>query len=240
MSSLQDKYTEPTAIKIANKTLGLLLPESLKDAIVGDLREEHFIRASKDFSSANKWVWRQLFITSFYAINSALRSDRFLQYVVLILCLLGLPIIISMVAWLSNMDETSPYIWNQLLEANMHIILFDGYFWSQIPESIIRIEHITMYIHYGSVVWSVIALLIMCVIKRMNPVSAHQIALMGAAAMLLPYLMGWMYINTMLLAPTDIGPILAFMLFNILYMLIPVTYWVLKTANRNIILVSID
>lgn len=240
MSSNTNTQSEPLVLTLTNRLLGMFLPSYSKDALIGDLREEYFQRLTVNRFSANMWIIRQLLVTLATATKSAVVGESFLKGMAIVACLAVAPTLFFMVAWLSNMDQTSPKVWQLLLGANMHAIATYGNFWQQVPEAVSKIDDLHMFIHYWSVAWSGVALLVIGSVRYFKNVSAHQIALMGLIAMATPYMLGWMYINTMVLAPTQIGPIIAFMLFNILYMIVPITRWVVKAANKRETLVSID
>ena len=240
MLSNTTEQQNPVSIKLASALLKKVLPKYSQDALVGDLKEEFFQRKTQSTAGANVWLSRQVLVSLFYAAKRALQSTGLLKIVFLMSCLILGPTLIAMVAWLSNMDETSEAVWQQLLSANMHNIVTYGHFWQQVPEALVGIDHISMFIHNGSVAWSALSLMVIGALMFFRRIHAHQVALLGGLAMLLPYVACWAYINTMMLPPTKIGPIIAFMLFNIMYMLLPLTLMVIKASKSKDLLLEMD
>ena len=240
MYSKQPQQQRSMSLTFASNLLVKVLPSYSKEAMVGDLREEFWQRKQQGTVQANCWLWLQLVRAVFHGLTTALKGQAAMKYLAMAGCLTVVPTLIAMVAWLSNMDNTSDEVWQQLLGANMHNIVTYGHFWQQVPEALGAIDGIQLFIHHWSVAWTLISFGAISAISYLKRCNAHQVMLMGLVAMLLPYALGWMYINTMMLPPNKLGPIIAFMLFNILYMLVPLTVLVNKVAKREELVMEMD
>jgi hypothetical protein len=229
MTNINDKYEVPA---LARFLLQRCLPVYSREGLLGDLNEEHAARATVDPSSATRWYWYQTLRTLLYVMSSVLGSIALLRVLVLALSFLLLPTLISMVAWLSNMNETSPEIMEYLLAGQMHNMLGDSYFWQQQLSAVGHIDF-EMYLNVPSVLWAACCLFVLFYTQKKHPLSAHQIAAFGYGLMLLPYFVGLIYIDSMQLVPTKIGPIIAFMLISIVYLLGPIAYLILQQLNKQ-------
>lgn len=64
-----------TPPKLAEALLEKVLPEQLKEPLLGDLEEEfHHIRITRSEQSCRLWYWRQAFITSFHYANQTQKA----------------------------------------------------------------------------------------------------------------------------------------------------------------------
>ena len=113
----------------------------------------------------------------------------------------------------------------------MHNMLFEGAFWFEQPEAINRIDEFHFLIHPWAAVWVAACLALVAYCRRTRQLTAHQVAATGYTMMVVPYLFGLAIIAYYQPEPRKIGPILAFMLFNIFYMVLPLSYMLLNQIN---------
>lgn len=230
MQQLPSKNHVPA---FASWLLEKCLAPDTRDHLIGDLTEEYAQRAAQDPSSATRWFWTQSFRALYHRGADIAGSVAALKVMVVLSTLFLVPVLFSMMAWLSNMDETAPVLWQLLLEGKMHSMLFEASFWLEQPEALSRVDEVHFLIHPWAAVWVAACLGVVAYCQRTRQLSPHQVAAMGYTLMLLPYLFGLAVIAYYQPEPRKIGPILAFMLFNIFYMVVPLSFMLLKQINGH-------
>ncbi|MFT5674187.1 MAG: hypothetical protein ACI808_000094 [Paraglaciecola sp.] len=224
-------YNHPF-IRLGNGLLKLVLSKRTAENLIGDLEEAFNDRAKTDLKVAKRWYAKQLVLTFISSISDRVKSDSSLNLGMLGMALIILPVIFCMVAWLSNMDETSPAVWQLLLDGQLHQIVFFAEFWSVQPQALPSVD-VPMFIGYNSILWAALCLVLIVKIESRPASSVHLVAGLGMTAMLLPYLAGLAFIQIAEPIPTQVGPILAFMLLNVFYLLLPISFLVNKKHKQN-------
>jgi hypothetical protein len=219
-------------VRFGNRILSLVLKKRTAENLLGDLQETFNDKSKSDPNAANWWYAKQFSLTFIAGICDRLKSDRSVNLMMLGVTVAIVPIIFCMVAWLSNMDETTPVVWQLLLEGKMHQIVFFREFWSVQPEALPSVE-VSMFLGYKSIFWAVLCLVLINRIASRPASSVRLIAFIGMTAMLLPYLLGLAFIHIYQPIPTQVGPILAFMLLNVFYLLLPVSFLVNKKYRQH-------
>lgn len=232
MANVNPKTDRTKFVRLGNRLLSLVLKKRIAENLLGDLEETFNDKSKTDLKAAKWWYTKQFLLTFVSSISGRLKSDRTVNLMMLGLAVVIVPIIFCMVAWLSNMDETTPVVWQLLLEGKMHQIVFFAEFWSVQFDALPSVE-ISMFIGYKSIFWAVFCLALINRIAS-NPASTVRIiAFMGMIAMILPYLLGMAFIQIYQPIPTQVGPILAFMLLNVFYLLLPVSFLVNKKYRQQ-------
>ena len=219
-------------IRLGNGLLKLVLRKRTAENLIGDLEEAFNDRAETDLKTAKRWYAKQLVLTFISSISDRVKSDRMLNLSMLGMAVVILPVIFCLVAWLSNMDETTPAIWQLLLDGQLHQIVFFAEFWSVQPQALPSVD-VPMFIAYKSILWAALSLMLIFKISSRPGSSVRLVAGLGMAAMLLPYLAGLALIQIAQPIPTQVGPILAFMLLNVFYLLLPISFLVNKKYKQN-------
>ena len=158
-------------------------------------------------------------------------SPQGLSVILIVATCLILPMLVGLVAWLSNMDETTPQLWQMVLAGEMHKPLFVGDYWQALPEALSRVDDIWMFINYPSLAWTFAAMGLVVLVARKTE-SLRAASALGVSLMLVPYCFAIWYLDMAQLPPKKIGPILAFTLFNVFYMLPVMTLW-LKSQSAK-------
>jgi len=212
--------------------LARLYGQGLGEALVGDMQEEYSQRKKEHAGRASAWLASQYSRTLMSGVMRACASPTGLFRIMCLLTLIGLPLLLGSVAWLSNMDETTPQLWQMVLAGEMHKTLFVAEYWQAQGESFARIDDLYMFINVNSLLWCALIMGAIVYLDKKKGCSLTSISLFSLAAMLVPYIAGLVFIDMAQLPPKKVGPVIAFMLFNIMYLLPLTTLWLHKKANQ--------
>jgi hypothetical protein len=219
-------------MSLGNGLLKLVLTKRTAENIIGDLEEAFNDRSETDLKVAKRWYLRQFVVTFISSISNRVKSDGSLNLSMLGMAVIILPVIFCLLAWLSNMGETTPVILQFLTDGQLHQIVFFAEFWSVQPQALLSVE-IPIFIGYNSILWAALCLVLIGKIATKRTSSVRLVAGLGMATMLLPYLAGLAFIQIAEPVPTQVGPILVFMLLNIFYLLLPISFLVNKKYKQN-------
>jgi hypothetical protein len=227
-NSKNKPVSPPTA---ATKLLLWCVPKSAVEYILGDLEEEFYVRAKHNIIAAKYWFWQQSMYSSGIYLKHNAASLDFLKKLTVLFSLCLFFVILQLIIWLNfsdSLENFSPHFWDTLVSGYIHMAVFESAFW---PHSIGSWQEINgwSFLLDGSAM--VLTLLSGCLFTFLNQrrnFLAHQIFLFGCGAMVIPYIFGIGYLNAFSLPALMVGPILSTMLCNVLYLLLPVAYLVLR------------
>lgn len=219
--------------KTAQGMLSCFVPASLKPHLLGDLEEEFQKRARQDAKLAANWYWKQAVKTSSHYLTQYLASSDCLRKLTILIAVLLFPSLIIMVSWLSNMDNASDSIWNNLLQGKVHSFLLSGEVIENGTSKLFQCFDLDMYFHVPAVFWALFSFLVLFVRNRVKPFSAHQAAGWGFTLMLMPYVFGLIYIDIMQPAPRQVGPTIAFMTISIIYIVLPLAWFIVRKTKSH-------
>lgn len=214
-----------------------VIPEQHRDFALGDLQEEFHGRSQQNPDQARQWIRTQTFRAVGIWLEMAIKSTGLIQCVVFGFAILSLPVIYHLVIWLSNMDETSPVIWQQLIAGEMHKIIFQSEFWAESLGIPFSAQDWHMFVNTESLLWAFLSITLLYL--RQHRMTTHQLALMGSLMMFAPYILGLLIIEMLQPAARKIGPLLAFMLFCVFYMAIPLVVLVFRHKQQKMDTVNI-
>ena len=191
--------------------LSRLTNPAYRDELLGDLAEEHHERLTAG-EHTTRWLIRESFSAIWDGQKALLKTTGFIKLVSLTFALLLIPIIALFVGWLSNMHETSEYIWQSLLAGKIHILLFEPEYWREawFESSVSKLTW-GMFINVPSLLWAMAFAMVSFRFLRQAAPSARAFSLLSLAFLLLPYLFGYTVISVLEPAARKIGPIMAFM-----------------------------
>ena len=203
------------------------------DAIVGDMREEFALREQSSPLTARLWIISQYTRTLSSGALRQCGTTIGLSRMMLLATIVVLPVLFGMVAWLSNMDETTPQLWEMVLAGEMHRTLFVGAYWQDQFYAIGRVDNLHMFINVNSAIWVIASMGLVILVGIQKPDAIRFATGLGVALMVVPYVVSLIYLDIAQLPPKKIGPIIAFTLFNIFYMLPMMAWWLRRQAARS-------
>lgn len=219
--------------KLAVLLLKYTTPCRFIDYLVGDLHEEFDERAGIDLKAAKTWFWKQAVNSAIKFFNVFLTSTRLLNIIVLSLTPILLCLFITTVTWISHTDHTAPAMMAYLVKGEVHhltlnlSVLASGY------EKLMSGFSVDVYLSISGFYWSLFSFAVLYLQDKKKSLSAHKIALWGYALMLAPYCLGLSYIKHIQPDPINIGAIVGFMVFPIIYMLIPLCLWITTVIRKT-------
>lgn len=223
--------TEPPGI--ATHLLRWTVPENLQETLLGDLVEEFLQRTQVDPQQAKNWYWRQSMTTSIHYVTRYITSEDLLRRLTILVAMVLFPALVSMIAWLSSMDSASEHIWQNLLLGKVHAFLFESEVLVNGSGALISSAEIGMYINVPSILWALLTFSVLYLRNRFSDFSAHQAAGWGLAMMLSPYVFGMIYIDIIHPEPKQIGPTVAFMTISIVYIILPLAWFILRKSKNT-------
>jgi hypothetical protein len=224
----------------AAKLLRWCVPKYDIESILGDLEEEFYLRAKHNVFAAKRWFWEQSLYSSGAYLKHRAASLAFLQKFTVLFSLCLFVVIAQLIIWLSfsdSLDNFSPHFWDTLTSGYIHMAVFESAFWQHSFASWQEINAWSFILDSSAMVLTLFSSCLFALLNRRRKFLAHQILLFGYSAMFIPYIFGIGYINVLSLPALKVGPILLTMLCNVLYLLFPVVYLVLrkiKLQNTNL------
>ena len=203
------------------------------DNILGDMLEEFDMRKQTSALTARLWIASQYTRTLCTGLWRQCTTPVGISRIVILATLLVLQLLVGLVAWLSNMDSTTPQLWEMVLAGEMHRILFVAEYWQDLPYALRQVNDIDIFINPKSALWACVA---MAAINWVRSKTTTPLPLCGALALVLmtaPYIISLVYLQTAQPEPKQIGPIIAFSLFTIFYMLPLMAYWLYREAKKE-------
>lgn len=224
------KNIQPTPPQLAKLLLTIILPEHVKNEISGDLEEEfhQFIRAGKTENIANRWFWEQTMSTTFRYLFT---KQRILSAVLILIALSTIVILFIAVTALSygNIAFFNNDFWSN---GNIHLIFFEEKFWRFGTEKAFSYIYPNHLIDLNSAIYSVIALLMLFTLAKKFQFKLLTLSMLSLVLLLAPYIYGFALFQLASLTNKEIGPLIAFMWLPIMYMVLPITYLLIKKINR--------
>jgi len=205
------------------------------ESLIGDLVEEYQYRALVDPFQAKLWFWKQTVSSLLLCMSDALASQKLLKIFVVVIPFLLLPVLVAFIGWLSAFDLFPQGIeggWQTLLRGEIHRLVIEPLIWAQFPTSISELEF-DMLLHLPSSIWALVAIAGFSFVYYRQNCSAHQLAALGYSLCFLPYLLGLLYIDQQSLMAKQVGPIIAFMLISIVYLLPVISILLYRKLNTH-------
>ena len=228
---------------IAEWLLSLCLPSAYKNEVLGDLAEEfnQDIVRNKNYRLARIKYWQQALKTPIeYTIIHGKNSvfDTNLQQNIMLF--IGSITFIScylLITWLSNITSTEGInfdIITELQHGNVHKILTQAEFWPLATNSMYEIKGLSYLFQFEALVWTFISLKLLRFCQKNNIINKMTFFIFTFLWLMIPYLFGVIYLKLTLLPIQQVGPIVAFMLFSILYLILPITYMNFKNFSTHL------
>ena len=224
MNSTKEQQFAPP--RIATYIAKLFLPDRIADNVIGDMEEEFVKIAQQDQRLAKSWYWQQTMETSMIYFSKKVTAPMFFNKLNVFISVIAFIILTGLIALLSSMDDPSiisENFWEELLRGNIFVALISESFWSNWGTWFSGF-HIKWIIDVPSTVYSVLCLSVLFYMKKKTHVSLSFFVIFGYILTFLPMILGFLYLSNNVLQPTQVGPIIAFMLLSMMYMLLPVAY----------------
>lgn len=207
------------------------LPESYRESALGDVSEEYQRRKQANTLNALIWLANQTLRVCIQSLSGVLAARAVVVFLVLMTVFL-LPTTFLMVVWLSNMEGTSPSLLEPLLVGDMHRIVIQPAFWQEAYLITDKSREAHMFINVEALLWSALSMTIL--LLKQSKLTSNQLAALGMSLMLVPYLWGMLVLGMFPPGLRYIGPMLAFTLFCLMYLAVPVSALVFWHKNREI------
>ena len=228
---------------IAEWLLSLCLPNTIKNEILGDLAEEfnQKIAKSANHQMVKQKYWQQALTTSIqYAIihgKNSLIDANSQQKIMLLIGTIFFISIYLLITWLSNINSTEGInfdIFTELQNGNVHKILTQTGFWPLATTSMYEIKGLSYLFQFEALVWTFISVKILAFCRQKNTISKATFFIFSLLWLFIPYVFGAIYLKLTLLPIQQVGPIVAIMLFSILYLILPITYMNVKNLSTHL------
>lgn len=191
------------------------------ESLSGDLLEEFSQRSEQDRAAARRWFWRQTLLSLKYSLEQWVHSPQTLKTILMVIPLLIVPALFGFICWLSAMDSMPSTVengWQKLIQGQVHSLLLEPLLWPEYLRGVAEFEW-SMFIDVKSVIWAALVISALNWMGRGLYLSAQQYAFRGFILAFLPYIGGLAVIITQQPVPQKVGPILAFMLISLIYLL---------------------
>ena len=203
------------------------------DNILGDMLEEFDKRKQTSAFAARLWIASQYTRTLCTGLWRQCTTSVGISRIVMLATLLVLPLLVGLVAWLSNMDTTTTQLWEMVLAGEMHRILFVAEYWQDLPYALSQVSDVDMFINPKSALWACAAMAAVNWIRSKTTTPLSLCCALALVLMVAPYIISLVYLQTAQPVPKQIGPIIAFSLFTIFYMLPMMAYWLHRQAKQE-------
>jgi hypothetical protein len=212
--------------------LKFVTPATFKDYLIADLHEEFDERAAINVKKAKIWYWKQA-ITSTYQFSKLLfTTAKLVNLFILIIAPVIFILLLMTITGISHMDNADPLIMSYILKGQVHNLLLNDFVLSIGYERFVSVFSLDIYYSSSALYWCLLSLVMIAVLNAKLTLTRHIITLLSCALMLAPYFGGLLYIGIMDPEQSKIGGIMAFMVFPIVYMLLPIVVWI-NTPTKN-------
>lgn len=219
--------------KIASRILQFFTPAEIRNELVGDLHEEYSHRIHQNPKAAAQWYWQQTIRTSCHYVTRFIASETLLRKLVILISLILFPALLVMISWLSVINTASDHIWQNLLAGKVHSFIFEPEVVVNGTDALLQYAEFEMYLNWPSFFWSLFTLFLLVVRNKTSTFTAHQLTAWGTTMMFLPYIFGLVYIDIIDPAPKQVGPTVAFMTLSIVYIILPLTYFIVRKSYKT-------
>ena len=224
--------------KLAAWLIARFTPKHHQNALLGDLYEEYSLLQTQNPSMANCWFWHQTYLSAQTAFHRLVTNANVIKGVIFSIGLSIFTIIALLVMWLSSMDNVDGFsdgFWHSLLNGNIHLALLEGAFWSGTPEYVMKSvddgiwSFIKLFIDVPAVMMATASLF---AIRYLSKTASMQLLCIASLLMVcVPYLYGMYLLSNHDYAATQTGPVLACMLLNVFYLVLPSCYFIAKRLH---------
>ena len=214
--------------KAALKLLNWLLPEQVKDDILGDLQEE-FHQSEQSPQAKQLWFWRQSITTCMrYNMNSKTLTS-------LALATLSISIfyaLLTAIVFLSNgIDEVfNKDYWSS---GALHLFFAEPIFWQNLSGQQLNQVTPALFGNTPSIVWAGLGLTAIKLLNNRYKMGLKVYSYVALLTLTLPYIWGVFYFSLNTVPLKQSGPIIAFMWLPILFLILPLGFGLISKIRKQ-------
>ncbi len=223
------KSTNIKPPSLALVLLNKLLPDSVNDDISGDLIEE-FHQSSGTLFTSQYTFWIHTLSTCWrYNMNSKLVLSFGLTCVSIGL-FYGL---IVAVTFLSNADNTLIFDNAYWTNGAVHLFFFEAEFWQLFSDQGLAKTSLSMFINVPSILWFMFSCILLFSLDKKYSLSLNFFVILASISFSFPYFCGVAYFNIFDVPLKESGPIIAFMWLSILYLILPLSFGLIRKVQQG-------
>ena len=115
----------------------------------------------------------------------------------------------------------------------VHLFFVEPVFWESVANGLIQEATLGIFINIPSLIWAGISLALMVLIETRQSLSLIKHIALVMALIFTPYLYGMFYFTLNEVPLNQAGPIIAFMWLPVLFLIVPLSYGVIRKINNQ-------
>ncbi|MFT5899502.1 MAG: hypothetical protein ACI97K_002155 [Glaciecola sp.] len=214
--------------------LGLILletclPNSVKDEIIGDLHEQYYESNDRHMIKQFSFWWQAALIISRYVMMNKKTIALILSAVSLAIFL----IFTAAILFLSNSDDATAFSKPYWTNGDFYQFFLDPMLYSYISGEMFAGITPQLFINIPSILWSLAGVGLIIILKKTSKLNLQTIAIASLLLLVGPYIWGMLNFKANEIPLRESGPILAFTLISVLYLVLPLTALFIKEMFRK-------
>lgn len=213
---------------LALKLLSWLIPDHFKDDIAGDLIEE-FNKSDRSSAANQLWFWQQTMGTCW---RYTMTWQTLVSLGLAVMSLTMFLVMTTAVTFLAY-GEGQVYSNDYWVTGAVHLFFAEPVFWESLSNGLLLEATLGIFVNIPSLIWTGISLALLMLIERKQPLSLKKYITLVMALISIPYLWGMLYFMLNEVALKQAGPIIAFMWLPVLFLIVPLSYGVIRKINNQ-------
>jgi hypothetical protein len=210
--------------KIALALLEKCLPNSVKDEIIGDLHEQYFYSNEPLVLKQLSFWWQAMLVISRYVIL----SKKLIAVIISAISCAIFFVCISALLFLSNSNDAQAFSKPYWTDGNFYQFFIDPMLYQFMSTKMLEGINLQLFINLPSVLWSLGGVVFFVMLKRRSLLNLQTIAMASLILLIGPYFWGVMSFKTNEIPLQESGPIIAFSLVTVIYLIVPLTFLFVK------------
>jgi hypothetical protein len=169
-------------------------------------------------------------------INQALRDVKLVPKMTLMLSIVLFSTTFLLITWLSHLDGLSGYSFDlgtMVISGELHQALAHSEFWQQALTNSAKVKNLNYLVQWPALLWAIFCVVLLVFFSKITWISPSSLTGLCAGLVFTPYLLGTIYLQHNQLSINQSGPIVALMVFSIMYLVLPATFISLHNKNTN-------
>ncbi|MBT1449325.1 hypothetical protein KJ365_00400 [Glaciecola sp. XM2] len=214
-------------------TLGIALlehtlPESIKDDVIGDLHEQYY--ESKDTLLIKQWeFYKQVLLI---ILRYVMITKQALSLVCAILALSVFFVVTAGILFLSNNNDAEAFTKPYWTDGNFYQFFLDPMLYQSISLELFTGVSPQLFINIPAILWVLLGAGAVFLMSRASKLNLQSIAALSVILLAGPYIWGMISFKTNHIPLVESGPIIAFSLITVSYLVIPLTVLFIKELLR--------